>query len=68
MARWLILIGLVIVAVGLTLQYAPSLLNWFGRLPGDVRIETDRGRIFFPITSMLIVSGVLSLLIHLFRR
>lgn len=68
MARWLILIGLVIVAVGLILQFAPSLLNWFGRLPGDIRIETDRGRLFFPITSMLILSGVLTLLIHLFRR
>lgn len=68
MARWLILFGLVIVAIGLILQYAPSLLNWFGRLPGDIRIETDRGRVFFPITSMLILSGIVTLLVHLFRR
>ena len=68
MARWLIIAGLVMLIIGLVLNYAPSLLNWFGRLPGDVRIESERGRFYLPITSMLIVSIVLTLLINLFRR
>jgi hypothetical protein len=68
MARWLILIGLVITGVGLALHYAPGLLNWFGRLPGDIRIESENGRFYFPVTSMLIVSVCLSLLLYLFRR
>lgn len=68
MSRWLIIAGLLLVAIGLTLQYAPGLLNWFGRLPGDIRIESERGRVFVPITSMLVVSIVLSLLFSLFRR
>ena len=68
MGRWLILTGAVLVALGLALHFLPGLLNWFGRLPGDIRIETERGRFFFPITSMLIVSLVLTLLINLFRR
>ncbi len=68
MARWLILAGLVLVVVGLLLNYAPGWLNWFGRLPGDIRIETERGRLFLPITSMVIVSLVLTLLVNLFRR
>ena len=68
MARWLILAGVSLVALGVLLHYAPGALNWFGRLPGDIRIETARGRFFFPITSMVIVSLVLTVLVNLFRR
>ena len=58
----------VFVLLGLTLHYAPWLLNWFGRLPGDIRHETEHGRVFIPITSMIVVSVVLSLLLHFFNR
>ncbi|NCC26058.1 MAG: DUF2905 domain-containing protein [Deltaproteobacteria bacterium] len=68
MARILIVVGCLLVAVGLAWHYAPWLLNWFGRLPGDIRIESERGRVFVPITSMIIVSTVLTVLMNLFRR
>jgi H+/Cl- antiporter ClcA len=68
MARWLILAGVVLLVLGLLLHYVPGCLNWFGRLPGDLRVESERGRLFLPITSMLIVSLVLTLLVNLFRR
>ncbi|TVR02348.1 MAG: DUF2905 domain-containing protein [Desulfovibrionales bacterium] len=68
MPRLLIIAGLLLVAVGLVWHFAPWLLNWFGRLPGDIRYESERTRFFFPITSMLIVSIVVSLLLNLFRR
>ena len=68
MARWLILAGLVLVIVGLVLHYSPGVFSWFGRLPGDIRIESERGKFFFPITSMVIISVVLTLLFNLFRR
>ncbi|WP_043769690.1 DUF2905 domain-containing protein [Algiphilus aromaticivorans] len=68
MARWLILAGLALVVVGLVLHHAPWLLSWFGRLPGDIRIEGDKGNVFIPITSMVIVSLVLSVILNLFNR
>lgn len=68
MGRLFIFVGLALVVVGLLLQYAPGLLNWFGRLPGDIRIGGERGRIFIPITSMLLISIVVTILINLFRR
>jgi len=37
-------------------------------LPGDIRVETERVKFFFPLTSMIIVSVLLSLLAYLFRR
>lgn len=49
MARWIIAIGCIVVAIGLILQFAPWLLNWFGRLPGDIRIETERTKLFVPL-------------------
>jgi hypothetical protein len=68
MARWLIIAGSIILFLGLILQFAPWLLNWFGKLPGDIRIESGRSRIFIPITSMIIVSIIVTLLINIFRR
>jgi hypothetical protein len=43
-------------------------LGWFGRLPGDIRIERETVRVYLPITSMLVVSAALSLLAYLLRR
>ncbi|MGZ6130871.1 MAG: DUF2905 domain-containing protein [Myxococcaceae bacterium] len=43
-------------------------LSWFGRLPGDLRWETDRTRLYMPIASMVVVSLVLSLLAWIFRQ
>ena len=68
MAKWLMLAGIILLLLGALLQFAPWSLNWFGKLPGDIRIETESGKVFIPITSMLIVSIVLSLLLNFFRR
>jgi hypothetical protein len=65
--------GPILVAAGVMLLLAGLLvwsggLSWFGRLPGDIRIERDSARIYIPIVSMLIVSVLLSLVLHLLRR
>lgn len=64
----LILAGLILFALGLVLSYAPGLFGWFGKLPGDIRIENEHGSIFIPITSMIVVSLVLTLLVNWFFR
>jgi hypothetical protein len=43
-------------------------LAWFGRLPGDIRVERETVRIYIPLASMLVVSVALSLLLGLVRR
>jgi len=43
-------------------------MRWFGKLPGDVRYESDHVQFYAPIVSMLIISLVLSLLFYLLRR
>ncbi|HHC08063.1 MAG TPA: DUF2905 domain-containing protein [Actinobacteria bacterium] len=64
----LVLVGLVLVGVGLVLRFAPWLVSWFGKLPGDILVERDGTTIFIPITSMLVVSILLSILLNLFDR
>jgi hypothetical protein len=68
MGKLLIIIGLLLALVGLALTWAPGLFGWFGHLPGDIRIERENGAFYFPITSMIIVSIVLSVLFNLFFR
>ena len=43
-------------------------LSWFGRLPGDIRIERGNTRVYIPLVSMLLVSVVVSIVLSLFRR
>ncbi|WGL16873.1 DUF2905 domain-containing protein [Microbulbifer bruguierae] len=68
MPKWLIVAGCALVIVGVLLHFFPNLFSWFGRLPGDIRIESERSRVYFPITSMIILSVVLSVVLSLFRR
>ncbi len=60
--------GALLFILGAILHFAPWLLNWFGKLPGDIRIESEHSRIFIPITSMIIVSVVLTVIVNLFRH
>ena len=64
----IILIGLATVALGATLLWAPWLLSWFGRLPGDIRIDREGVSFRFPVVSMLAVSIVLTVLVNLIAR
>ena len=50
------------------MRYAPWAVSWFGKLPGDIRFQSGNTRVFIPITSMIIVSVVLTLLVNFFRR
>jgi hypothetical protein len=68
LGKLLAVIGIVLVVVGGVVSYAPWLISWFGKLPGDIRIEKEHSFVFIPITSMLIVSIILTLIVNLFFR
>ena len=68
LGRLLITGGIVVVIIGLIITYAPWLINWFGKLPLDIRIQNENSTVFIPITSMLMVSIVLSIIVNLFFR
>jgi NAD/NADP transhydrogenase beta subunit len=62
----LIALGVGLILIGL-LFWSGS-MSWFGRLPGDIRIERETVRVYVPIVSMLLVSVVVSLVLYLVRR
>jgi hypothetical protein len=64
MGRWIIYIGVVILVIGLVVQFAPGLFSWFGKLPGDINIQTEHTRVFIPITSMILISVLLTILVN----
>jgi Protein of unknown function (DUF2905) len=55
----LIVAGLAIAAVGLFLVFGPA-IPWVGRLPGDIRIEGEHSQFYFPVTTCILLSVVLS--------
>lgn len=63
---YLVALGVAVVLVGLLVWSGG--LGWFGRLPGDIRIERDSVRIYVPLVSMLLISAGLSLLLYVVRR
>ena len=66
MQKTLIVVGILVVLIGLLWPWLGKLP--LGRLPGDIVIDRPGFKIFFPITSMLLVSGLLSLVLWLFRK
>lgn len=66
MAKWLITLGIVLVVLGVLWPLAAKF--GLGSLPGDIRIERKGWSFYFPLTSGLIVSIVISLVLWIFRR
>lgn len=66
MQKTLIVVGLLVLLAGLAWPWLSKLP--LGRLPGDIVIDKPGMKVFFPITTMILVSVVFSLLLYLFRR
>jgi hypothetical protein len=65
--------GMLIIVIGLLFLVGGALIwtgafSWFGRLPGDIRIEGENVRVYIPFTSMILLSLLISLLLGLFNR
>ncbi len=65
--RSLVIIGLVLAVTGLVISHAPR-LPWLGRLPGDIYLKKGHFTFFFPLTTCIVLSALLSLILWLLRR
>jgi len=68
LGKLLITLGIILMAAGLIINYAPWLVNWFGKLPFDIRFSDENKTLFIPITSMIVISIILTLIMNLFFR
>ena len=67
LSKTIIVCGIILIAVGVVLQFA-SKIPWLGRLPGDIYIRKENFSFYFPLTTSIIISIVLSLLFYLFVK
>ena len=68
MGRALIALGILLVIVGVAVEYAPRLPFRIGRLPGDIYFHRGNTTFYFPIITCLLVSVVLTLVLWIFNR
>ena len=67
-AKTLIIVGLILIFLGLFIYFFKPYLGWFGNLFGDISYKTDKFSFFMPITSMIILSAIASLILNLFFK
>ncbi len=65
--KTLVIIGIIFAIAGLVLTFG-SKIPYIGRLPGDIRIEKDNFKFYFPITTSIIISILLSIILNLFNK
>lgn len=68
LAKVIIGIGVLLVLAGAIYYWAGERLGWLGRLPGDIRIERENFRFYFPITTMLLISVLLNVIVRIVKR
>jgi len=66
--KWIVGIGVIIILVGIIIYFFHDKLNWIGRLPGDIRIEKENFKFYFPIVTMILFSLLGTLIIWLIRK
>jgi hypothetical protein len=66
--KYVIIIGISIIVIGLLIYFFHNKLNWLGRLPGDIRIERENFKFYFPIATMILLSILLTLIVNIVRR
>jgi uncharacterized membrane-anchored protein YitT (DUF2179 family) len=66
--KYIFIVGVIIVFIGVIIYFFHDYFRWIGRLPGDIRIEKNNFRFYFPLATMIIVSLVLTILINIFKK
>lgn len=66
--KYILIGGVIIVIIGVIIYFFHDYFKWVGRLPGDINIRRENFRLYFPLTTMIIVSIVITLLINIFKR
>ena len=64
----MIFLGIIITLVGIGMYFFHDKLSWFGKLPGDIRIEKENLKVYAPIISMLLISLILTIIINVIRK
>jgi hypothetical protein len=65
--KYIIGAGIILIAVGLIWYYFGDKLGFIGNLPGDIKVEKENFRFYFPFTTMILFSLLINVIIRLFK-
>jgi hypothetical protein len=66
--KYIVIIGVIIVLAGIAIWLFHDKLHWIGRLPGDIRVEKENFRFYFPITTMILLSLLITVIVQIIKR
>lgn len=66
--KYIVIFGIVIVVIGLIVWKFGNIFSWFGNLPGDIKIDNENSKFYFPVVSCIVISILLSLILWLIRK
>lgn len=66
--KFLIIAGIAAVIIGAIIYFGGNKFNFLGRLPGDIRVEKENFKFYFPITTMILLSIMISLILWIIRK
>ncbi len=66
--KYIIFIGVMLLGLGIIIYFFHDKLHWIGKLPGDVRIEKENFRFYFPVTTIIVFSILISGIIWIIKR
>jgi H+/Cl- antiporter ClcA len=65
--KWIIIAGFIVIVIGVIVYFFNNKLHWIGNLPGDIKIEKENFRFYFPLTTMLLVSLLINVIIRIVK-
>jgi hypothetical protein len=68
LGKIIIIAGIILIIAGLIVYFAGDKLSWIGHLPGDIRVEKENMRFYFPVTTMILLSIFLSVVAWVIRK
>jgi len=66
--KYIVIFGGIIILIGIVLMLFGNKLNWLGNLPGDIKIEKENFKLYFPVTTMILLSVVLTIAMWIIRK
>ena len=66
--KYIIMAGVLVILAGVLVYFFHDKLNWIGRLPGDIRVEKENLKFYFPITTMILLSLLVSGVIIIVKK
>ena len=68
LGKFLVVTGIIILMAGVLIYFFHDKMQWIGRLPGDIRVEKPNFKFYFPITTMILASVLISLILWVLRK